>query len=372
MKNKLLIFTLMLLAIITISSNNLHALTIYQSESSVVIDDSFIDFEWKTYDETYYWLESENIPFLAGASETLISMYNLAPNTDIYIYFYEFNNQTISNMMIYYELTGSQLIINHESMLEQAQEIYTMNSINHFTIVFENAMFDDPFINQFSNANAYLYLPTGNSMNLKIRVYAEDWAIKIIFLDYRGYIFKEDWYFTNDIEPPTTYPLKEGGYYNYVATDWKFSGWYSEIANQMVNWDSADTLKDFIKKYAPYDEASGTWNSEIVFEPRYTYVGQGNLDTNDPESNLPDNLTNILGLFNLDTKIGFMILYVILAIGILLVGTFMELDVVVIAVIQSLVLAIFIYFGMLKTWTIIILILTILLSLLWGLKRGKA
>ena len=215
----------------------------------------------------------------------------------------------------------------------------------------------------------YLYSNIGSSMNLKLHLFSEAWAIKIIYEDYTGNNWLETWVYTNDILPPATNPVKEGGYYNYVATDWKFLGWFSEIANEYVYWDSLDTLKEFVEKHAPYDEASGTWNNEIVFEPRYLYVGSGNLDYTDPTHSVPSNVFNILGLFNLDSNVGFMLLYIIIAFTLLLGGTAMKLDIVIIAIVQGLVLAIFLYFGMLKTWTTIILVLAILLALLWGLKR---
>lgn len=375
MNRKIIMILIALVSIFTfaISSKKLEA-AIYYQDQLASLEYLQLELEYKVYDPAV-GLQSELIPYMYLSEDIRISVNvptNILVDFDIFIEIWEEDgNYTVVSPFAYEEIHFNASDTAYPNGIYTIDKSFFTNwysgvKITGIKVRIEHPMFTLSFL---ENTAASDYMKDRVGKHITVR--SDAWGFLIQYtgaLD-QG-ILLDQWYFDSGFTAPDIHPVMQGGYYNYVKEDWEFIGWYSQIANEMVNWDLTSNLRVFVSRYFEEIEPNVfAWST--IFQPKFKYVGGSLKDFYyEPQNNLPPKLLDIIRPFNLNNKIGFFLIYLVLAFGVIIMAVVMRLDLMAIVIVQTMLLVIAIYFQIIPTWVAFLIALTLIMTFVVSMKRG--
>jgi hypothetical protein len=183
----------------------------------------------------------------------------------------------------------------------------------------------------------------------------DEFNYKVVYMDqlsqYADYIF-------TTIPPDPPNPTKEG---------YTFIGWFKADGTR-YNFNYAIPLEEMVLD----TELSGGFNAGYQFYLYSRYVSSSTVDTDIEEfdTNLPEGIEDLLQGIGFNNASGFIVLYVILSLGIIILFLSFHLGAFPIIISLIGITAGFIFLGLLPLWFIIIITLVLATVFFWSMKGG--
>ncbi len=141
------------------------------------------------------------------------------------------------------------------------------------------------------------------------------------------------------------------------AVGYTFDGWYT-----------ADGEKYEFTAVTPEMFVAGAFGNYFYLYAHYRATGSQVVDTTDPATNLPAGFIDILDIIGFNNLSGFIFIFVAMSLIVIIGLVLLKVPVLAIAIVEVGLTGLFIYFGMLPLWIIIVIIVAMVMIFMWDLK----
>ena len=340
---KVILLLIVLVGIISLNTVKMSAF-ILDNESYTVVNSEPLDYYWL---ELRFQIVSEstmcqiNIPNLV--STVLTNSYGTRAKIQLYDSFLDEYFEFYWSDYIASYLYGIHTIYWEELGVKARTD---SGAISEFVLIIpQNWVNNTPPANLETDCEAFSY------------VIWDEMFKKVVYMD--GLTVYTDSLFTDIPDEPTS-PTKTG---------YAFIGWYKADGTR-YNFNVPPTSEELLLD-SEVDFSGFAPGYQFWLYARYVATTGLDIDYDDPVTNLPTGLSDFLTQVGFNNASGFIVIYVILCLAIIIFMVLLKLPALAIIIGIISITGVFIYLGLLPIWFILIVSLIIITVFFWSIKGGE-